>query len=90
MELTRRRFFQALAASALAAGVPLPIGFPIDPQQGVAVIYNNYQFLWLVDRRNQLYQAEWTGEYSHTAWVEVDGYVDTHRQGQHILLYENI
>ncbi len=26
--ITRRRFFQALAASALAAGVPLPIGFP--------------------------------------------------------------
>ena len=26
--LTRRRFFQALAASALAAGVPLPVGFP--------------------------------------------------------------
>ena len=26
--LTRRRFFFALAASALAAGVPLPIGFP--------------------------------------------------------------
>ncbi len=25
--LTRRRFFQALAASAVAAGVPLPIGF---------------------------------------------------------------
>ncbi len=28
MIFTRRRFFQALAASALAAGVPLPIGFP--------------------------------------------------------------
>ncbi len=26
--MTRRRFFQALAASALAAGVPLPVGFP--------------------------------------------------------------
>ncbi len=24
--MTRRRFFQALAASALAAGVPLPVG----------------------------------------------------------------
>ena len=29
--LTRRRFFQALAASALAAAVPLPIGFPTEP-----------------------------------------------------------
>ena len=29
--LTRRRFFQALAASALAAGVPLPVGFPEQP-----------------------------------------------------------
>ena len=29
--LTRRRFFQALAASALAASVPLPIGFPTAP-----------------------------------------------------------
>ncbi len=28
MELTRRRFFQALAASALVLGVPLPIGMP--------------------------------------------------------------
>jgi len=26
--LSRRRFFQALAASALAAAVPLPVGFP--------------------------------------------------------------
>ena len=29
--LTRRRFFQALAASALALGVPLPTGFPEQP-----------------------------------------------------------
>ena len=29
--MTRRRFFQALAASALVAGVPLPIGFPKEP-----------------------------------------------------------
>ncbi len=29
--LTRRRFFQALAASALVAAVPLPIGFPTAP-----------------------------------------------------------
>ncbi len=28
MELTRRRFFQALVASVIAAGVPLPIGMP--------------------------------------------------------------
>lgn len=27
-EITRRHFFQALAASAMAAAVPLPIGFP--------------------------------------------------------------
>lgn len=29
--MTRRLFFQALAASALAAGVPLPLGFPQEP-----------------------------------------------------------
>jgi hypothetical protein len=28
VNLTRRRFFQALAASALAVGVPLPVGMP--------------------------------------------------------------
>jgi hypothetical protein len=28
VELTRRRFFQALAASVVAVGVPLPIGRP--------------------------------------------------------------
>lgn len=28
--LTRRRFFQALAASVVAAGLPLPIGMPVE------------------------------------------------------------
>lgn len=32
--LTRRAFFQSLAASVVAAGMPLPVGFPeeIDPR----------------------------------------------------------
>lgn len=29
--LTRRRFLQALAASVVAVGAPLPIGFPEEP-----------------------------------------------------------
>lgn len=28
--LTRRRFLSAIAASVVAAGAPLPVGFPVD------------------------------------------------------------
>lgn len=74
MDLTRRRFFQALAASAVAAGVSLPVGFPDQPMAqpvGIDSIYNNDQFLWLVDTYQRLFQAEWTGGYNHTAWIDI-------------------
>lgn len=45
MTLTRRRFFQALAASALAAGV-LPIGFP---REAVASTQADYLLLLSVN-----------------------------------------
>ena len=38
--LSRRRFIQALAASVVAVGAPLPIGFPKDPWaiQGASMV----------------------------------------------------
>ncbi len=38
VELTRRRFFQALAASALVLGVPLAVGMPIRPKYRVVEV----------------------------------------------------
>ena len=47
MDLTRRRFFQALAASALALGVPLPAGFPEQPMTATEVLLRREEW----DRR---------------------------------------
>ena len=45
--LTRRQFFQSLAASVVAAGLPLPVGFP----KASAVTPSQEDFLWVqVDR----------------------------------------
>lgn len=40
--LTRRAFFQSLAVSVVAAGMPLPVGFPeeIEPDDMWDIIYN--------------------------------------------------
>lgn len=43
--MTRRRFFQALAASALAAGVPLPIGMPVEAATRVRAFVNPNWYL---------------------------------------------
>ncbi len=46
--LTRRRFFQALAASVVAAGLPLPVGFPTAPMRSVGhpMLFWDEQRVW--------------------------------------------
>lgn len=56
MELTRRRFFQALAASVVAAGVPLPIGMAAlqaSPVGGGLVRFDNVAALLRAMRRTR-------------------------------------
>ncbi len=63
--MTRRRFFQALAASALAAGVPLPVGLAgtgvmfvgeISPPDGYGI--NVREFYWIARYTNSGMRAE--------------------------------
>ena len=37
--LTRRQFFQSLAASVVAAGMPLPVGFPREAKADDGITY---------------------------------------------------
>ncbi len=47
--LTRRRFFQALAASVVAAAAPLPVGMPHDwTAVSVPVTYDDPEFAEIV------------------------------------------
>ncbi len=60
--MTRRRFFQALAASALAAGVPLPVGFPAEglkwTASGPGVLGRGFWFTWQYNN-GSLPKVEW-------------------------------
>ena len=71
MELTRRRFFQALAASVVAAGVPLPIGVPREPK---LYVWHRTSIAYGVSRMTmaQLHAAPSWGYQEHAALVYHD------------------
>ena len=64
-EMTRRDFFKALVASALAAGAVLPVGLPVDFE--------------LMDNRDDFMPGDWyvqlgsvrTFQFDGDDWVEV-------------------
>lgn len=69
MDLTRRRFFQALAASALAAGVPLPIGMPLRAAEPV------YQYETMVPwiPQTMLAMMQWALVTPDVKWFTLSG-----------------